>query len=119
MSVTASVGTIMVDCNDLDTMVRFWATLLGLQEAGRYPSYVWLSPPSQGGPSLAFQKVPEERVGKNRLHLDLTAVDPAAFQQRVIELGGSHVADHETHGFHWTILSDPEGNVFCVTPTHD
>jgi catechol 2,3-dioxygenase-like lactoylglutathione lyase family enzyme len=115
MSATASVGTIMVDCNDLDTMVGFWSELLGLEEAGRYPSYAWLGPLGAGGPSLAFQKVPEERVGKNRIHLDVSTADPAAFQQRVIGLGGGHVEDHELQGFHWSVLSDPEGNVFCVT----
>lgn len=119
MAATASVGTIMVDCNDIEKMVSFWSALLDLREAGRYPSYVWLSPLSEGGPALAFQKVPEEPVGKNRLHLDLSAADPAAFRQRVIELGGGHVADHEIQGFHWTVLSDPEGNVFCVTPAHE
>ena len=115
---SATVGTVMIDCNDLDGMVEFWKTALNLEEKARYPDYVWLSRLSDGGPALAFQRVPEPREGKNRLHLDLSSDDPAAFKQLVIDLGGSHVEDHEITGFHWTVLADPEGNVFCVTPVH-
>lgn len=115
MSTSAFVGTIMIDCNDLDAMANFWCAALGLEEKVRYPNYVWLSRLSERGPALAFQKVPEPRQGKNRIHLDLTAEDPESFVERVIELGGSRVEDHEVHGFHWSVLADPEGNVFCVT----
>ena len=40
----------------------------------------------------------------------------AAFADHIISLGGSRVEDHEAEGFHWTVLADPEGNVFCVSP---
>jgi predicted enzyme related to lactoylglutathione lyase len=99
-------------------MVEFWSKALELEEKVRYPSYVWLSRLSDGGPALALQKVPEPRTGKNRIHLDLVADDPAAFTARVLELGGTKVEDHEMSGFHWSVLADPEGNVFCVTPPH-
>ena len=99
-------------------MVEFWKTALNLEEKARFPDYVWLSGLSDNGPALAFQRVPEPREGKNRIHLDLSSDDPAAFTQHVINLGGSHVEDHEMSGFHWMVLADPEGNVFCVTPPH-
>lgn len=110
-----TVGTIMVDCNDLDAMVTFWSEALDLEEKLRFPSYVWLSRLSEGGPALAFQQVPEPRRGKNRIHLDLVSDDPAAFTERILELGGSRVEDHEIDSFHWSVMADPEGNVFCVT----
>lgn len=116
MNTEAFVGTIMIDCNDMDAMVSFWSRALGLEEKARFPSYVWLNRLSEGGPSLAFQKVSEPRVGKNRIHLDIGAADPAAFIEHVISLGGSKVEDHEHDGFAWSVLSDPEGNVFCVSP---
>lgn len=115
MSAEAFVGTIMIDCNDLDGMANFWKEALGLEEKVRYPGYVWLSRLSEKGPALAFQKVPEPRVGKNRIHLDLASADPKALTERVLSLGGSEVEDHEVSGFHWSVLADPEGNVFCVT----
>ncbi len=114
----ATVGTVMVDCNDLDAMVAFWSQALGLEEKARYPDYVWLGRLGEKGPALAFQRVPEPRGEKNRIHLDLTAENPAAFRDRVIDLGGSHIEDKESSGFHWTVLADPEGNVFCVTAPH-
>lgn len=112
---SAIVGTIMIDCNDLEVMTTFWKEALGLEEKARYPQYVWLSRISENGPSLAFQVVPEPREGKNRIHLDLAATDPEAFTEHVIGLGGSRVEDHEVAGFHWSVLADPEGNVFCVS----
>lgn len=112
---SAIVGTIMIDCNDIDAMVTFWSEALGLEEKLRFPDYVWLSRLSKGGPALAFQQVTEPRQGKNRIHLDVASEDPAAFVDRVIELGGSKVEDHEVDDFHWSVLADPEGNVFCVT----
>lgn len=116
MSVSANVRTVMVDCNDLDRMVAFWGELLDLEPVAHYPGYVFMSKVSENGPALAFQQVPEPRAGKNRLHLDLVADDPEGCVARVIELGGSRVEDHELDdGFHWTVLTDPEGNVFCVT----
>lgn len=118
MSADAFVGTIMIDCNDLDTMATFWKETLGLEEKARYPKYVWLGRVSEKGPALAFQQVPEPRVGKNRIHLDLAAVDLNAFTERVISLGGSKVEDHEMGDFTWSVLADPEGNVFCVSPAH-
>ncbi len=112
------VGTIMIDCNDIDGMVAFWKQALNLEEGARYPDYVWLSPVSENGPALAFQRVPELKVEKNRIHMDLISEDPAAFVEQIISLGGSKVADRGTSGHHWTVLADPEGNEFCVTPVH-
>ena len=55
---------------------------------------------------------------KNRMHLDLVAEDPEALVARVLALGGSRLADHEMGDLHWTVMADPEGNEFCVTPKH-
>ena len=75
---SATVGTVMIDCNDIDAMAEFWTKALDLEVKVRYPSYIWLSRLSDGGPALALQKVPEARSGKNRIHLDLVAEDPEA-----------------------------------------
>ena len=84
----------------------------------RFPGFVWLGRMGEGGPSLAFQQVPEAKTVKNRLHLDLAADDPGALIARVLDLGGSRLADHEISGFRWTVLADPAGNEFCVTGKH-
>lgn len=111
---TGRVGTVMLDCLDLDTMVGFWGRLLGLEEKARYPDYVWMGRLSEGGPALAFQRVPEAKTVKNRMHLDVAVPDVGAAVALVEELGGTRLADHEIGGFRWTVLADPEGNEFCV-----
>jgi len=112
------VGTVMIDCNDLDGMVAFWSQLLHLDEKARYPDYVWLDRICEHGPALAFQRVPEARQGKNRIHLDLIDENLEETELRVITLGGAKVADHSMGDFHWKVLADPEGNVFCVSEPH-
>jgi predicted enzyme related to lactoylglutathione lyase len=70
---------------------------------------------TDGGPHLAFQLVPEPRVGKNRLHLDIRVSNRAASVAHVVSLGGSLVGDHEDGGHPaWTVMGDPEGNEFCI-----
>jgi catechol 2,3-dioxygenase-like lactoylglutathione lyase family enzyme len=114
----AHVGTIMLDCADLDTMIAFWTEALGLEEKVRFAGYVWLSRISHGGPALAFQQVPEAKQGKNRMHFDLSSPDPEAFMANIERLGGSRLRSHEAEGITWTVCADPEGNEFCVTAEH-
>jgi hypothetical protein len=61
-------------------------------------------------PRLFFQLVPENKVVKNRVHLDLAADDPAAEIARLTGLGATVVAEHDR----LTTLADPDGNEFCV-----
>ena len=115
MENTAVVGSVMVDCNDLERVVGFWREILGLEERMRFPGYVFLGRMSPKGPRLAFQQVPEPKTVKNRVHLDLGAADPEAFITRATGLGATRLADHDLTGIHWTVMADPEGNEFCVT----
>lgn len=114
-STAARVGSIMLDCNDLDAMVEFWGSILDIEERVRFPQYVWMSRVSPGGPALAFQHVPEEKTTKNRMHLDLNVPEPEVLIGRVVDLGGERLQDHDVAGFHWTVCADPEGNEFCIT----
>ena len=66
---------------------------------------------------LLFIKVPDEKVVKNRLHLDLRPVDRTreAEVARLVQLGATEVADfRRSDGSGWITLTDPEGNEFCV-----
>ena len=117
-SAVPKLGSVVINCTDMELLVVFWSALLGTEEAQRVPGFVWLQPPTEGAPHIAFQKVPDPTPGRNRVHLDFGSEDPAAVIDRVLELGGSRVEDHEVQGFHWTVLADPEGNEFCVAPEH-
>ena len=114
MSNVPQLGSIVINCTDVDRLVEFWSRLLDTEEARRFPGFVWLTPTSEGAPSLAFQQVPDPTPGRNRVHLDFGAQDRETTIARVIELGGSRIEDHEIQGFHWTVMGDPEGNEFCV-----
>jgi Glyoxalase-like domain len=62
-------------------------------------------------PQLTFQLVPESKVVKNRVHLDLGTDDRAAEIARLVSRGATVLAEHD----HWTTLADPDGNEFCVS----
>jgi len=77
-------------------------------------------------PRLYFQRVPEPKTVKNRVHIDLQAGGgpsvPAEEQQqriraavdRLTALGAAFVADRSGLGTSWAVLQDPEGNEFCT-----
>lgn len=114
---TGHVSTVMHDTNDLDGAVAFWTAVLGLAVVYEVPGkYAYLDRlDGEHGPRLAFQQVEEPAVGKNRLHLDMKVPDRKAFEQRVVELGGSVIGEHQEGDFPtWTVLADPEGNLFCA-----
>ena len=52
------------------------------------------------------------------MHLDLSAPDREAEVERLLAEGALEVARHEDVGFSWVVLSDPEGNQFCVSQAH-
>jgi predicted enzyme related to lactoylglutathione lyase len=114
----ARVGAIMIDCHDPTALMDFWSQIVGVESAQEFPNYIFGTKLPGNHIRLAFQKVPEEKTIKNRLHLDLTHEDPGALIEKVETLGGSRIADHEISGFHWTVLADPEGNEFCITAAH-
>ena len=113
--VHARVGAIMIDCHDPERLMDFWSQIVGIEVAQKHPDYIFGSPLPGSHIRLAFQRVPEDKTVKNRLHLDLSHKDPDALTHKVESLGGSRLDDHEMSGFHWTVLADPEGNEFCVT----
>jgi len=81
--------------------------------------------PDGEGPRLLFQKVPEGKTVKNRVHLDVditkrdwtpeeqrTAIDAEA--ERLITLGATRLDDFDGPTGTWTVMQDVEGNEFCV-----
>jgi hypothetical protein len=103
---TARLGGVVIDANDLDLLAGFWSALLGLEVTRREPDWVSL------GPRLALQRVPERKAGKNRVHLDLVADDFAATTARAAALGATPVGPVREDL--WQVWLDPEGNEFCL-----
>ena len=112
----AVVSNLIVDCNDLGLVSRFWSALLGLAVTQSDQDWVDLEPLPGGRLTLSFQRVPERKVAKNRLHLDITVPDVQVAGRRAAALGAEpagplHVpADVGP----WRVWRDPEGNELCL-----
>jgi len=129
---SSGLRAVVVDCARPHQLARFWAVALGytvrpyddaeverLRAAGiddveDDPS-VAIDPPGEG-PTVWFNRVPEAKTGKNRLHMDVD-VDDADEIDRLVTLGAAvlrplgAVPDEP-----WAVLADPEGNEFCAFP---
>lgn len=112
MSVAISMVTI--DCTEPQQLAAFWSEVLGVSIAGDYGDFIYLRRLSGDGPRLGLQRVDEPRIGKNRVHIDLSVDSREVEVARLVELGATAVAEHEMPGLNWTVLTDPEGNEFCV-----
>ncbi len=69
-------------------------------------------------PALTFARVPEGKTVKNRLHIDVNPTDREQNEEveRLLALGARR-ADVGQGGASWVVLTDPEGNEFCVLAT--
>lgn len=106
----------VIDCADPDRLAEFWSAALGYQIGGAAGAYVALYPLNGVGPKLLLQRVAEDKVVKNRMHLDIEVGDIRAEVDRLVALGARRHADDPTseHGSSWIAMADPEGNEFCV-----
>jgi predicted enzyme related to lactoylglutathione lyase len=111
------ISHVMIDARDPESIARFWAALLVTEVEYRFDDgrFVFLAA-GEHGPGIGIQRVPESKVTKNRVHVDLEVDDLEESTRWVRQHGGSRVADHQAAGVHWRIMADPEGNEFCLVP---
>jgi predicted enzyme related to lactoylglutathione lyase len=110
----AIVSDIIVDCLDPDRVAAFWSALLERPVDYTKGPYVVLSRESDRDLRVSFQRVTEGKVGKNRVHFDISSEDIPATRDLVEALGGRRVDGYESGGF--LVMADPEGNEFCIVP---
>jgi len=113
------IQCLAVDSTDPAALATFWAETLGWRRTYEDEDEVVLEPPAgspEDGvvPDLIFLRVPEDKAGKNRLHLDLRPVDQAAEVARLEALGARRVSVGQGDDVTWVVLADPDGNEFCV-----
>jgi hypothetical protein len=142
MSETTTAIQITFDAADPHAQARFWAEALGyakedhtaivqgLLDAGHLPAEAAIevdggtgfvevaacSDHAAGRPRLLFQRVPESKTVKNRVHLDLHVGRERADAEaeRLQALGATHAWTTDDRGSYTITLRDPEGNEFCV-----
>lgn len=105
-----------IDCRDKHALAAFWCALLGTTVRGEFGQFLGLHPTGDGHPRLVFQQVDDLAEGRSRLHLDLDSHDVEADTARAVELGAGVVTQVSDFGVSWTVLTDPEGNLFCLVP---
>jgi predicted enzyme related to lactoylglutathione lyase len=109
---------VTIDAVDPERLASFWSAVLDTplgasMDDGRF---VFLKA-GEALPLLCFQRVPEPKTGKSRMHLDLAVDDLDGATTRIEQLGGSRTggADHSLGDVRWRTLADPEGNEFDIT----
>jgi predicted enzyme related to lactoylglutathione lyase len=107
-----------IDCSDPERLATFWSEALGYAVGDLDPAGVYLDlvPPHAALPAVYFQRVPEAKSTKNRVHLDLWEDDVDVAVSRLVVLGATVVGTPRTGsaGGRWQVMTDPEGNEFCV-----
>ena len=116
---------VIFDCHDLTRSSNFWCNALGYEQVSAGEGWIAIRSPgekltdemlskSPQSPALAFVLVPEDKILKNRVHIDLTPIDCSQEEvRRLMELG-AHRIDIGQSGTSWIVMADPEGNEFCV-----
>jgi hypothetical protein len=131
---------VTIDCRRPTALAQFWCEILGYVSdpppdgfhswaeydaangisAAEADSGCTIIDPAGALPRLYFQRVPEPKTGKNRVHLDVVAsehhrwADVMAAADRAVELGGALVRESDDPNDRFVTLTDPEGNEFCL-----
>ena len=113
---------LVIDCADPIALAAFWGSVFATEVDAvedEPPRYVDLgSRPDL--PVLRFQRVPEPKTAKNRLHLDIEVASLDEAVARVEALGGRALRPRDTdYGVHYRVMADPEGNEFCLIEPAD
>ena len=92
-----AIGSVTINCSDPERLGAFWSAVLGTSVQGSSADFVFLKRPPRGGPFVVLQRVPETRVGTNRMHIDLTGEPRTDAVARLTSLGAL-VAEHKEAG---------------------
>ena len=134
---------VAIDCVNPDTLAAFWIEVLEYrlaaapdgfgswwefsQSMAAEPGEGWsqIVDPDGVGPSVLFHRVPERKVAKNRIHVDIRVRPRGASDEvarpfveaevrRLVGLGATHVRTDDDESDYYAVMQDPEGNEFCV-----
>jgi hypothetical protein len=135
---------IVFDANDVPRLVAFWEQALGYQVQPPPPEFeTWedfarengipeeqwdgwgaLIDPDGKRPRIFFQRVPEGKTAKNRVHLDVNVGEGLDGEDRTTRVkqvadrlegfGATRQREAFERGEFWIVMQDPEGNEFCL-----
>lgn len=113
---TSRIAVVAIDAWDPHVVADFWCQVLGWRVVEESADGVSIAPPDGAWPTIDVIPVPERKVVKNRLHLDLRAdgISTDAELDRLEQLGARRVDIGQAADATWVVLADPEGNEFCL-----
>ena len=112
----ARISCMCIDAIEPRPVADFWAAVLGWDVVEETDEGISLASPGRDLPTLDILPVPEAKLTKNRLHLDLRA-DNTSFDielERLEGLGARRVDVGQGSDVTWVVFADPEGNEFCL-----
>ena len=105
---------VVVEAHDAIGLGRWWAEALGWVVVDEDTVVFEIRPTPEQLPGILFVQSPATKAAKNRLHLDFRPDDQAAEVERLIAHGATRVDIGQGEDVPWVVLTDPEGNEFCV-----
>lgn len=120
---TSRVSELVIDCLDPVRLADFWCEVLGFVELGREDGSIEIGPRETGfgglQPTIVFEPCSSAKAGKLRMHFDVNPTDCDQENElaRLLAAGARHVDIGQTGDESWYVLSDPEGNEFCLLRT--
>ncbi len=112
-----TLGHVTFDAAGATALATFWSSVLDRpvdEGATEFFATVGMTSDEPLRPAFMFIQVPELRTGKNRIHVDLLAVEWQLEVERVVALGASKVGEFDEYGAKWATLADPEGVLFDI-----
>jgi catechol 2,3-dioxygenase-like lactoylglutathione lyase family enzyme len=112
------IGSTVVNCADIETMTEFWSEALGLVPNSRDQEDDFrVLRGQQVNLSLQLTKTPIR--ARDQMHLDLYSDDAGAQVDRLLGLGATKLRENADPADTYVVMSDPEGNEFCVCSMPD
>jgi hypothetical protein len=113
---------VIVNCHDPGRLAEFWAEVLGWRVTITGDPEWGIEPPAGSRedcvvPDMLFLQVPDDKLGPNRLHIDLRpadGADQATEVARLEALGETRDDDGQGDDLSLVVMADPEGNELCV-----
>jgi catechol 2,3-dioxygenase-like lactoylglutathione lyase family enzyme len=104
------LGSVVINCADLERMSTFWSAALNLTPAPGDGFRVLRGP----AVNVSLQRAATPVSARDQMHFDLYTSDQADEVARLRGLGAGYVRHHEDPDDDYVVMTDPEGNEFCV-----
>ncbi|WP_412539549.1 VOC family protein [Longispora sp. K20-0274] len=114
----ATLSGVTLDCADPAALAAFYTALTGWESVYSSDDYVYLA--GDGAVKLGFQRIADHPRSSwpddaKQFHLEFGVADLAKAEAHALEFGATR-PDFQPGDGHWTVLQDPAGHPFCLSP---